>query len=125
MRQPTSGLFPGSKNTGRSGQLANVLNGTGRLHTLPTKKRTMNEVMTIKECAAYLRVSDRTIRRMIWDGTIKPLKTRGAIRIHRRALEKAVGISYSSSYSFVVKNSENPSALDYDSLVKSLDNVGG
>lgn len=56
------------------------------------------EILTVKECAELLRVSPWTIRRKIQAGEIKPLKLKGQIRIHRRALEKKLGFPNKFGY---------------------------
>lgn len=47
-----------------------------------------DEVLTIKEAASLLRVSDDTIRRMIDEGKLPAFKVRGNWRIKREEIEK-------------------------------------
>jgi len=45
-------------------------------------------VYTVSEAAEILRVSSKTIYRLISDGTIECVRVRGSIRITRRALDE-------------------------------------
>ena len=47
----------------------------------------MNDLLTIKEAAAQIKVSDRTIRRWIADGRLDASKIARTVRIRRQALE--------------------------------------
>ena len=47
-------------------------------------------VYTVKEVADILKVSTRTVKRMIKRGDIKAVKLGGTVRIRREALEEAL-----------------------------------
>lgn len=48
---------------------------------------TRPEILTIEETAEFLRVSDKTIRRMLKDGRLKGIDLGGVWRISREELE--------------------------------------
>lgn len=54
-------------------------------------------LLTMKEAAAYLRVSTRTVQRRIKDGHLQAVRMGRCVRIERRALEQALG--FKSSFS--------------------------
>ena len=53
----------------------------------------MNELLTVKEVATYLRVSRTTVWRWCYEGTLKSFRLGHTYRIHRTELERHVGIS--------------------------------
>lgn len=53
----------------------------------------MNEVLTVKEVATYLRVSRTTVWRWCHEGTLRSFRLGNAYRIHREELERHVGVS--------------------------------
>ena len=48
----------------------------------------MEPLLTVKECADLLRVTERTVRRWCMDGTIRAIHPGRAWRIPREALEE-------------------------------------
>lgn len=48
----------------------------------------LNEVLTVEEVAAYLRVHDATVRRWCRDGTLRALKIGHTYRIRRADLDE-------------------------------------
>ena len=50
----------------------------------------MDDLLTIKETAALMKVTDRTIRRWIADGRLDASKIARTVRIRRNALEALV-----------------------------------
>ena len=50
----------------------------------------MDDLLTIKEAAALMKVTDRTIRRWIADGRLDASKIARTVRIRRAALEALV-----------------------------------
>lgn len=42
----------------------------------------MDRLLTIPQVASQLRVSERTVYRLISSGDLRPLKVRGATRVH-------------------------------------------
>ena len=50
----------------------------------------MKTLLTLKEAAEILKLSERTIRRYIEEGEIKAIKLRGAVRIEERDLEEFI-----------------------------------
>lgn len=79
-------------------------------------------ILTVRECAEYLRLSDKTVRKMIWEGKIRPLRLRGAIRIRRDDLERAINPSYRNGYSSGSKNVPSSSTSSYERFLQNLDN---
>lgn len=65
----------------------------------------MNEVLTIREVAQYLRVSRTTVWRWCQEGTLKSFRLGNVYRVHRSELERHVGVSLANTES-------NPAATD-------------
>jgi excisionase family DNA binding protein len=51
----------------------------------------VEEVYTIPEAMHLLKVSDKTIRRMLQSGQLEAVKVRGQWRIKKESLEKLLG----------------------------------
>ncbi len=52
----------------------------------------MNDVLTVKEAAALLRVSQKTIYRAVAEGTMPAIKVGSAIRLSKEAILKGLAV---------------------------------
>lgn len=80
----------------------------------------MDEILTVKEAAVAYKVSQKTVRRMIYSGELPTKRVRSAIRIYRRDFEKAISVGNKNSYSPSANKGRNVSSSDYDSILHSV-----
>jgi excisionase family DNA binding protein len=62
----------------------------------PTKNPTLQPLLTVRDAAARLNVSTKTIRRRIVDGDIAVVRIGRSVRIDQRALERYVALNWHS-----------------------------
>ena len=93
-------------------------------------------VFTLTQCAAYLQVSPKTVRRLIQRLLLHPLKHLGVIRIARAEVDRVLGIGpsrparnpvyhprlreesgYRSSFRSDFKRAVKPASLTFDEIV--------
>src|SRR5437870_6341977 len=96
-------------------------------HTMETKD-SLPEILTVREAAAYARVTPRTVQRWIEESRVPGVKVGGTVRIRRddllAVLTPSIDISLSSPF-YNLYRPTPPPKLDKEDQLFKRDNVDG